>query len=115
MAYDRVVGEVQVVGSGAIEVDPTLRHITVTSVDGHGERGRAVCGNRDAGRDCDPAITSTQSPRIVTAVDSAPERIRGELRRRDAERLAATGGIVQCHSKRSRMAHGNLAEARRNG
>ena len=95
LANCSVVGEVQVVRSGTIEVDPTLDNIAVTRIDRHTERGRAVCGNRDARRDGDPAIASAQGPSIVNAGDSAPKRIRGELRHRDGERLRAPSRVGQ--------------------
>ena len=93
-AYDRVVGEVQIVRSSAIEVDPTLDHIAVSRIDTHRQRGRTVGRHGHTRRDGNPAIASAQGPSIVNAGDSAPEGIRGELRRRDAERLVAASGVV---------------------
>src|SRR5713101_2518824 len=93
-AYDRVVSEVQIVRSSAIEVDPTLDHFAVSRIETHRQRGRTVGRHGHTRRDGDPAIASAQGPSIVNAGDSAPERIRGELRRRDAERLVAASGVV---------------------
>src|SRR5947209_18684499 len=38
LAYDRVVGEVQVVGSSAIDVDPPLDRIVVSRIERHRQR-----------------------------------------------------------------------------
>src|SRR5439155_16946421 len=92
-AYDRVVSEVQIVRSSAIEVDPTLDDIAVSRTDTHRQRGRTVGRHGHTRRDGYPVIASAQGPSIVNAGDSSPERIRGELRRRDAERLVAARGV----------------------
>src|SRR6266496_2263823 len=39
-ADDRVVGEVQIVRSSAIEIDPTLDHVAVSRIETHRQRGR---------------------------------------------------------------------------
>ena len=84
-------------------------------IDRHRECGRTIGRHGHAVREGNPVIARAQDSSIVNARHGAPERARGKLRLRDAERLVAASGVGQCDGQRGRVADGYLAETRRNG